>query len=102
MYAGAASAWRLALRRRSFTLDQAQSVRFVSDTPPPALVDRMPRRLQRAAVDIKTVLRTMFVRRSSGRRRCTGEDEDRRSSLWRRGAAAVRRGECDASGAVRW
>ncbi|MCU1248165.1 MAG: hypothetical protein JWQ49_1194 [Edaphobacter sp.] len=36
------------------------AVRFVSDTPPPALVDRMARAFTASNGDIKTVLRTMF------------------------------------------
>jgi uncharacterized protein (DUF1800 family) len=36
------------------------AVRFVSDTPPPALVDRMAASYLRSDGDIKTVLRTMF------------------------------------------
>jgi uncharacterized protein (DUF1800 family) len=44
------------------------AVRFVSDDPPPALVDRMAQSFLSSDGDIKTVLRTMFSRRSSGRR----------------------------------
>jgi uncharacterized protein (DUF1800 family) len=36
------------------------AVRFVSDTPPPALVDRMAKVFVASGGDIKTVLRTMF------------------------------------------
>jgi uncharacterized protein (DUF1800 family) len=36
------------------------AVRFVSDTPPPALVDRMAKAFVTSDGDIKTVLRTMF------------------------------------------
>jgi uncharacterized protein (DUF1800 family) len=36
------------------------AVRFVSDTPPPALVDRMAKAFVASRGDIKTVLRTMF------------------------------------------
>jgi uncharacterized protein (DUF1800 family) len=36
------------------------AVRFVSDTPPPALVDRMTKAFLASGGDIKTVLRTMF------------------------------------------
>ncbi|MEO8735334.1 MAG: DUF1800 domain-containing protein [Edaphobacter sp.] len=36
------------------------AVRFVSDTPPPALVDRMTKAFVASDGDIKTVLRTMF------------------------------------------
>jgi uncharacterized protein (DUF1800 family) len=36
------------------------AVRFVSDTPPPALVDRMAKAFLASNGDIKTVLRTMF------------------------------------------
>jgi uncharacterized protein (DUF1800 family) len=36
------------------------TVRFVSDTPPPALVDRMAKAFLASNGDIKTVLRTMF------------------------------------------
>jgi uncharacterized protein (DUF1800 family) len=36
------------------------AVRFVSDTPPPALVDRMAKAFTVSGGDIKTVLRTMF------------------------------------------
>jgi uncharacterized protein (DUF1800 family) len=36
------------------------AVRFVSDTPPPALVDRMAKAFLTSSGDIKTVLRTMF------------------------------------------
>src|SRR6266567_297550 len=36
------------------------AVRFVSDTPPPALVDRMAKAFVESDGDIKTVLRTMF------------------------------------------
>ncbi len=36
------------------------AVRFVSDTPPPALVDRMAKAFVASNGDIKTVLRTMF------------------------------------------
>jgi uncharacterized protein (DUF1800 family) len=36
------------------------AVRFVSDTPPPALVDRMTKAFVTSNGDIKTVLRTMF------------------------------------------
>ncbi len=36
------------------------AVRFVSDTPPPALVDRMAKAFTASGGDIKTVLRTMF------------------------------------------
>jgi len=36
------------------------AVRFVSDTPPPALVDRMTKAFLASNGDIKTVLRTMF------------------------------------------
>ena len=36
------------------------AVRFVSDTPPPALVDRMSKAFLASGGDIKTVLRTMF------------------------------------------
>jgi uncharacterized protein (DUF1800 family) len=36
------------------------AVRFVSDTPPPALVDRMTKTFVGSGGDIKTVLRTMF------------------------------------------
>ncbi|NYF89569.1 DUF1800 domain-containing protein [Tunturiibacter empetritectus] len=36
------------------------AVRFVSDTPPPALVDRMAKAFVVSGGDIKTVLRTMF------------------------------------------
>jgi uncharacterized protein (DUF1800 family) len=36
------------------------AVRFVSDTPPPALVDRMAKAFEASNGDIKTVLRTMF------------------------------------------
>jgi uncharacterized protein (DUF1800 family) len=36
------------------------AVRFVSDTPPPALVDRMAKSFIASGGDIKTVLRTMF------------------------------------------
>ena len=36
------------------------AVRFVSDTPPPALVDRMAASFVASDGDIKTVLRTMF------------------------------------------
>jgi uncharacterized protein (DUF1800 family) len=36
------------------------AVRFVSDTPPPALVDRMTKAFVTSGGDIKTVLRTMF------------------------------------------
>jgi uncharacterized protein (DUF1800 family) len=36
------------------------AVRFVSDTPPPALVDRMAKAFLASDGDIKTVLRTMF------------------------------------------
>ncbi len=36
------------------------AVRFVSDTPPPALVDRMAKAFLASGGDIKTVLRTMF------------------------------------------
>ncbi len=36
------------------------AVRFVSDTPPPALVDRMSKAFLASNGDIKTVLRTMF------------------------------------------
>jgi uncharacterized protein (DUF1800 family) len=36
------------------------AVRFVSDTPPPALVDRMTKAFVASGGDIKTVLRTMF------------------------------------------
>jgi hypothetical protein len=36
------------------------AVRFVSDTPPPALVDRMAKAFVASDGDIKTVLRTMF------------------------------------------
>jgi uncharacterized protein (DUF1800 family) len=36
------------------------AVRFVSDTPPPALVDRMAKTFVASNGDIKTVLRTMF------------------------------------------
>ncbi|MEO6983317.1 MAG: DUF1800 domain-containing protein, partial [Edaphobacter sp.] len=36
------------------------AVRFVSDTPPPALVDRMARAFVASQGDIKVVLRTMF------------------------------------------
>ncbi len=36
------------------------AVRFVSDTPPPALVDRMAKSFLASDGDIKTVLRTMF------------------------------------------
>jgi hypothetical protein len=36
------------------------AVRFVSDTPPPALVDRMAKAFVTSGGDIKTVLRTMF------------------------------------------
>jgi uncharacterized protein (DUF1800 family) len=36
------------------------AVRFVSDTPPPALVDRMAKAFVAGNGDIKTVLRTMF------------------------------------------
>jgi uncharacterized protein (DUF1800 family) len=36
------------------------AVRFVSDTPPPALVDRMAKAFVASGGDIKTVLRTMF------------------------------------------
>ena len=36
------------------------AVRFVSDTPPPALVDRMAKAFLTSDGDIKTVLRTMF------------------------------------------
>jgi uncharacterized protein (DUF1800 family) len=36
------------------------AVRFVSDTPPPALVDRMAKAFMMSGGDIKTVLRTMF------------------------------------------
>jgi uncharacterized protein (DUF1800 family) len=36
------------------------AVRFVSDTPPPALVDRMANAFMASGGDIKTVLRTMF------------------------------------------
>jgi uncharacterized protein (DUF1800 family) len=36
------------------------AVRFVSDTPPPALVDRMAKAFMASGGDIKTVLRTMF------------------------------------------
>ncbi len=37
------------------------AVRFVSDTPPPALVDRMSKAFLDSDGDIKTVLRTMFA-----------------------------------------
>jgi len=36
------------------------AVRFVSDTPPPALVDRMAKSFMASNGDIRTVLRTMF------------------------------------------
>ncbi len=36
------------------------AVRFVSDTPPPALVDRMAKAFVASNGDVKTVLRTMF------------------------------------------
>jgi Uncharacterized protein conserved in bacteria len=36
------------------------AIRFVSDTPPPALVDRMAKAFLRSHGDIKVVLRTMF------------------------------------------
>jgi uncharacterized protein (DUF1800 family) len=36
------------------------AVRFVSDTPPPALVDRMAKAFTASGGDIKTVLRTLF------------------------------------------
>jgi hypothetical protein len=36
------------------------AVRFVSDTPPPAMVDRMAKAFMASGGDIKTVLRTMF------------------------------------------
>jgi uncharacterized protein (DUF1800 family) len=36
------------------------AIRFVSDTPPPALVDRMAKAFVASDGDIKTVLRTMF------------------------------------------
>ncbi len=36
------------------------AVRFVSDTPPPALVERMSKAFVKSGGDIKTVLRTMF------------------------------------------
>jgi uncharacterized protein (DUF1800 family) len=36
------------------------AVRFVSDTPPPAMVDRMAKAFLSSGGDIKTVLRTMF------------------------------------------
>jgi uncharacterized protein (DUF1800 family) len=36
------------------------AVRFVSDTPPPALVDRMAKAFVKSGGDIKTVLRAMF------------------------------------------
>jgi uncharacterized protein (DUF1800 family) len=36
------------------------AVRFVSDTPPPALVDRMAKAFVKSDGDIKTVLRTMY------------------------------------------
>jgi uncharacterized protein (DUF1800 family) len=36
------------------------AVRFVSDTPPPALVDRMAKAFVASDGDVKTVLRTMF------------------------------------------
>ncbi len=36
------------------------AVRFVSDTPPQALVDRMAKSFEASGGDIKTVLRTMF------------------------------------------
>ena len=35
-------------------------MRFVSDTPPQALVDRMAKSFETSGGDIKTVLRTMF------------------------------------------
>ncbi len=36
------------------------AVRFVSDTPPPTLVDRMAKAFLASNGDIKTVMRTMF------------------------------------------
>ncbi len=41
-------------------LSEKLAVRFVSDTPPPALVDRMAASFLASGGDIKTVLRTMF------------------------------------------
>jgi uncharacterized protein (DUF1800 family) len=41
-------------------ISQKLAVRFVSDTPPPALVDRMAASFTASHGDIKTVLRTMF------------------------------------------
>ena len=41
-------------------ISQKLAVRFVSDTPPPALVDRMAASFLSSGGDIKTVLRTMF------------------------------------------
>ena len=45
--------------------------RFVSDTPPPALVDRMAKTFQKSDGDIREVLRTMIYSRSSGAARPT-------------------------------
>ena len=41
-------------------ISEKLAVRFVSDTPPPALVDRMAASFLASKGDIKTVLRTMF------------------------------------------
>ncbi len=41
-------------------LSQELAERFVSDTPPPALVDRMAKTYMRSGGDIRQVLRTMF------------------------------------------
>jgi uncharacterized protein (DUF1800 family) len=41
-------------------ISEKLAVRFVSDTPPPALVDRMAQSFLSSHGDIKTVLRTMF------------------------------------------
>ena len=42
-------------------ISQKLAIRFVSDTPPPALVDRMAKSFLESHGDIKTVLRTMFA-----------------------------------------
>ena len=53
-------------------ISQQLAVRFVSDAPPPALVNRMAAAYMKSGGDITAVLRRCLSRRSFGRRGCIG------------------------------
>ena len=57
------------------------AMRFVSDNPPPALVDRMSQTFLKKDGDIREVLKTMLHSPNSGRRKLIGQRSKRRLNL---------------------